>query len=384
MGNLGQLKPKRVLVAHNVERGGRGGMALMMESMHAALEEFGWQTEYFTASDLSADTPPRLRRYGFTWQARRHARQAYLAGRPYSIVNIHEPAGVALVFGKAALGNPAIVAMSHGLEQRYWEMRLQSGSSGPEPPSLKERVSFPLLSLWQSSLTLRRADHVICSNEVDKQFLVDRLRVEPEKITLLLHPAGEDFARVAPRRDYTRPCTKIVFSGTWTGRKGIRQLIESFTVLAAKYPQLQLGILGAGLAADRVRADFPEPLRARIAVYSSASHAEAAEILLDYDIFLVPSFFEGGPLTLTEAMASGMPAITTSSWMRQLVQDGENCLLIPPGDAAAIVRAVERLMQDAGLREKMGRQAHADVTQKYTWRALAERIDKAYSGLLKL
>ncbi len=45
-------RPKRVLVAHNVTRGNRGGMALMMESMHTALEPFGWETEYFTADDI--------------------------------------------------------------------------------------------------------------------------------------------------------------------------------------------------------------------------------------------------------------------------------------------------------------------------------------------
>jgi glycosyltransferase involved in cell wall biosynthesis len=379
----GRIKSKRVLVAHNISRGNRGGMALMMESMHAALEEFGWEIEYFTADDLNFIASPRLRRYAFSWYTRRHALRALVAGRPYDIINIHEPSGAALVFGKPRLGNPAVVAMSHGLEQRYWELCLQGGQRGPKPPSLKERITFPLMSLWQSWLTLRKADHVLCSNAVDRKFLIERLRVAPEKITLILHPAGPEFARVASRRRYDRPCTKLIFAGTWTERKGIRQLIESFPVLAKKYPALQLDILGAGLAAERVLDDFPAPLRSRICVYSSTSHEEAARILLDCDIFLLPSYFEGGPLTLVEAMYTGLPAITTSSWLTDFVRDGQNCLVIAPGSAEEIVHAVEKLMNDAGLRERIGRQGHADATGTQTWRALAQIVDKVYSNLLK-
>lgn len=378
----GEAKSKRVLVAHNVARGGGGGMALMMESMHAALEPFGWETEYFTADDMADVGSPRFRRHTFTWYARRHAREAFLRGEPYDIINIHEPAGTAVVFGKSRLGRPAVVAMSHGLEQRYWELRLRGDANGPEPPTLKERVTFPLVSLWQSWLTLRNADHVLCSNEVDRNFLISRLHIDPEKVTSIIHAAGPEFSRVAPKRRYDRPCTKIVFSGTWTERKGIRQVAEAFTVLASRYTALELGVLGAGVPAACVLRDFPELLHSRIAVHPPASHVDSAEILLDYDIFLLPSFFEGGPLTLVEAMYTGMPCITTSSWLGNLVKDGQNSLLVTPGNTGEIVSAVERLMMDASLRERLGRQGYANVTGKHTWRALAEIVNKVYSGLL--
>ena len=71
---------RRVLVAHNVVRGHWGGMARMMESMHSALEPYGWETEYFTANDVPAAGGQRFRRYAFTWYARRHAREAFCAG----------------------------------------------------------------------------------------------------------------------------------------------------------------------------------------------------------------------------------------------------------------------------------------------------------------
>jgi glycosyltransferase involved in cell wall biosynthesis len=375
---------RRVLVAHYVKKGHWGGMARMMESAHAELDSFGWKIEYFTADDLPAGHSERFRRYAFTWCARRHAREAFLCGEPYDIINIHEPSGAALVFGKSRLGSPAIVAMSHGVEQRYWELRLRKNPPSPDPPPLKNRLLFPATSLWQSRLTLCRANHVFCLSEEDKTFLADRFHIQPAGITRVFPGAGPEFSAVAKRRIYKRPCDRLLFLGTWIERKGTRKLIEAYSALAARHPSLQLGILGAGIPEARVLADFPASLHSRITVHSAHPPADCAEVLLDYDVFLLPSFFEGTPLALLEGMSTGMPVVTTAtSGMRDVVEDGRNGLLITPGHSEEIVRSVELLLNDSNLRRKLGEQAAKDTAQRYTWRAAAELIHQAYSNLLK-
>jgi glycosyltransferase involved in cell wall biosynthesis len=379
-----QGKAGRVLVAHNLERGGRGGAARMMESSHAALEAFGWTTDFFTAGDMPASASRRYRRYAFSWYVRDHVKKAFLRGEPYDIVNIHEPSGTALVTGRARIGRPAVVAMSHGLEQRYWELRLGREAASPDRPGLKERVTFPLLSLWQSRLTLRRANHVFCLNEDDRNFLQNRFRVPSERITRVIPGAGPEFAAVAGKRSYDRACTKILFSGTWGERKGIRQVVEAFSVLAAKYPSLELGILGAGIPVERVLADFPEALHSKIAVLPALDHAGCAEVLLEYDVFLLPSFYEGTPLALIEAMYTGIPVITSATCgMKDVVEDGRTGLLVAPGSSADIIRCVELLIGDSPLRRRLGRAASAEAIQNYTWQATAERIHAAYSRLVQ-
>lgn len=385
MAIIHHFKSKRVLVAHNVKRGHWGGMARMMESIHAELESFGWKTEYFTADDMPSAGGERFRRYAFSWYARRHAREAFLRGEPYEVINIHEPSGVAVVFGKSRIGEPAIVAMSHGLEQRYWELRLRRDPPSPDPPTWKTRVLFPATSLWQSQLTLRRANHVLCMSEEDRTFLETRLQLDPGKITRVFPGAGTEFLNVAPRRCYDRPCNKVLFSGTWIDRKGVRQMIEAFSVLADRHPSIQLGVLGAGIPASRVLADFPASLHSRIAVLPPLlSHADYAEVHLDYDIFLLPSFYEGTPATLIQAMGTGMPVITTATCgMKDVVEDGQNGLLIAPGNPGEIVRSIELLMTDLSLRRRLGQQAFCDAAQKFTWRAVAELVNAAYSSLPK-
>jgi glycosyltransferase involved in cell wall biosynthesis len=356
----------------------------MMESMHTALEAFGWTTDFFTADDMPASASQRFRRYAFSWYVREHARQAYRRGEPYSIINVHEPRGAAVVVGKSRLGNPAIVAMSHGVEQRYWEMRLEKGLPRLDPPSLKERLTVPLTSLWQANLTLRRADHVLCLNEEDRIFLATRFDLDPGKVTRVFSAAGNEFSSVASRRCYERPCTKVLFYGSWIERKGIRQVIESFSILASRHPSLQLGVLGGGVPVSCILENFPAHLRSQITIYPSLSHSECAEVLLGYDMLLLPSYFEGTPLALIEAMCTGMPVITTATCgMKDVIVDGQNGLLVPTGDTGKIISAVEQLMADSNLRERLGRQAQSEAVQKYTWQTTAKRVNDVYSSLLR-
>jgi len=380
-----ECNTKRVLVAHNVKRGHWGGMARMMETIHAELASFGWEAEYFTADNMPDKCSERFRRYAFPWYVRRHAREAFLRGKPYDVINIHEPVGAAVVIGRPRIGGPAIVAMSHGLEQRYWELRLRNDPPSPDPPNWKTRVMFPATSLWQSRLTLRRANHVLCMSEEDRIYLETRFRVCPKKITRVFPGTGAEFVVAAPRRSHDRPANRLLFSGTWIDRKGIRQIVESFSVLAGRYPAIELGILGAGIPASKVLADFPAALHSRISVLPPVlSHADYAELHLDYDIFLLPSFYEGTPATLLQAMGTGMPVIVSATCgMKDIVEDGKNGLLITPGDSGQIVSSVELLMNDKGLRRRLGLQASQDAKHKYTWRAVAELVNAAYFSLLK-
>jgi glycosyltransferase involved in cell wall biosynthesis len=83
-------------------------------------------------------------------------------------------------------------------------------------------------------------------------------------------------------------------------------------------------------------------------------------------------------------MGTGMPVIVSATCgMKDIVEDGKNGLLITPGDSGQIVSSVELLMNDKGLRRRLGLQASQDAKHKYTWRAVAELVNAAYFSLLK-
>jgi glycosyltransferase involved in cell wall biosynthesis len=83
-------------------------------------------------------------------------------------------------------------------------------------------------------------------------------------------------------------------------------------------------------------------------------------------------------------MMSGMPIVTTETCgMKDVIQDGRNGLLVPTRSPQAIIDAVERLIEDRGLRTRLGDEARAEALQHYTWEQAALPVQKAYRKILE-
>src|SRR5205085_5748722 len=138
-------------------------------------------------------------------------------------------------------------------------------------------------------------------------------------------------------------------------------VVAAFARLAAAHPDLTLTVLGPGRPDAAVLDDFPATLRPRVRCVSARAEADLAAVYAGHDVYLLPSLFEGTPLTLIEAMLSGLPVVTTATCgMKDVVRDGANGLLVPTHAPDAVGAAVGRLLGDEGLRRRLGGAAHAD------------------------
>ena len=314
-------------------------------------------------------------RFLFPWSVRRAVVDAARRGEPYDVVNVHEPHGAPVAAFRTGQNGTAVVAMTHGVEQRGWELSLGHEETRP---SLKTRCTYPVSSLWQSRMALTRADHVICLNTDDREFLHGRFGVDRERITRITPGADPVFGEAASRREYGVP-KRLLFAGTWIRRKGTHLLAPAFERLCAAGATLDLVVLGAGAPADRVRDDFDPTVRDRVTVINAHDDRQTAEALAAADIFVLPSLFEGTPLTLIEAMWSGLPVVTTATaGMKDVVRDDENGLLVQPGSVESLTSAIERLARDAELRRRLGIAAHQAAVERYTWRQTAAAFEAAY------
>jgi glycosyltransferase involved in cell wall biosynthesis len=376
------LRRLRLLVAHNAPREPNGGMSRIMTFIHERVaREAGHSVEFFCSEDVPAWLPPRAARHAFPLLVLRHAAAAARRGRPYDLINVHEPASAPVTTFKRLAGSPAVVVTSHGLERRAWQLALEEARIGREGPALKTRVFHPLTSLWQSEAGLRRADHVFCLNFEDRDFLREQTRLPASKLTRIYPAADTLFSEAARGRDYARR-SRLLFAATWRKNKGIEDLVPAFTTLAERHGELELIVLGAGVSEGLVRAAFPERVRGRVSCARAASEAETAGWFARSDIYVLPSLFEGTPLTLMEAMASGLPVVTTATCgMRDVVRDGETGLLVPVRSPGEIVAAVERLLGDERLRERLGRAAQKEAGEKYTWERVAAPVAEVYERL---
>jgi glycosyltransferase involved in cell wall biosynthesis len=367
----------RILVAHFVSTARTGGMSRLIGTIHDHLAAAGHEISYLTTDDLPQGMRSRLGRLGFQFVVWRAAAAAARRGNPYDIINVHEPHGAIVATRRRGLGGAAVVAMTHGVERRGWEIALRHP---PSRPGIKTRLIHPVITLAPSSLTLRRADHVICLNTDDRSFLMRALGIPESRISRVTPGADPVFGAAAARRSYDRS-RRLLFAGTWLPRKGVQELAQAFTTLVDRGHDVHLDVLGGGVDPSVIANAFGSAAAARVHLRASGNDAEIAAAMRDADIFVLPSLFEGTPLTLIEAMWSGLPVVTTATaGMKDVVCDGRTGLLVAPGDAGALEAAIGRLTNDADLRRRLGAEAHAVAEREYTWDNAAATFASAYQA----
>jgi glycosyltransferase involved in cell wall biosynthesis len=350
-------------------------MSRLMGLAHDVLAEAGHHVDYLTAEDLPQAAAGRMGRFAFPLLVRRAAAAAARNGRPYDIVNVHEPHGAAIASVRRGLRHTAVVVMTHGVERRGWEVAL---AHPPSRPSVKSRVVYPATSLWMSRLALQRADHVICLNTQDRDFLGRRFGIDPARVTPVTPGADPVFAEAAATRSYRR-ARRLLFAGTWLPRKGVVELARAFDALVDGGLDVELDVVGAGVPDAAVLRTFSAHGAGRVRVLGSGDNVWMASAYAAADLFVLPSLFEGTPLTLIEAMWSGLPIVTTrTAGMQDVVGDGETGLLVPPADAAALAEAIARLAADESMRRSLGAAAHRVASTRYTWKNAAATFLEAY------
>ena len=305
-----------------------------------------------------------------------------MRGEPYDLINVHEPSGVWVVLLKRYIGRPKIIIMCYGLEIRSWIIKMQDRKLQHTAMSFKSRLPVPLTILWQTYIALRFADYIFCSNTEDYVFLINKLRTSEHKIMIVHSGAELVYKEIAEKRRY-KDIKRILFAGTWLERKGIIYLRDAFVKLAQRYSNISLVIFGGGIPQEKILSSFPAGLRDRIECLSSSDERIIAEIYASCDVYILPSIFEGSPLTLAEAMMSGMPIITTGiCGMKDKIVSGVNGILIRPHSSEAIVDAIEVLMRDESYRESLGRRAQKDAVEQYTWDSIVSTVYRKYLSIM--
>jgi glycosyltransferase involved in cell wall biosynthesis len=379
-GDPSVARPLRILVAHNVPRARTGGMSRLMGFIHDRVAARGHTVDYLCAEDLRGPYK-RLARFTFPLLVLRHVRAAARAGQPYDLINVHEPSAFAVLAGRRTMGNAVIVVTTHGVEKRGWKIRREEARRETDPIALRTRFIYPATILWQANFGLRHADHIFCLNQEDLEYLTVRFGRSRDDITRIFPGVDPIYASAAAHRDYRR-ASRMVFAGSWLPRKGTHDLVASFETLRQRYPELELHVLGSGVADDVVLSAFPIESRAAIKCVHAANDSAAAAAYADADIYVLPSRFEGTPLTLIEAMASGLPIVTTATCgMRDVIRDGENGRLVPPYSTGAIVQTVAALIENVSVRATMGRAAHDEVLANYSWDKVAAPVWAIYERL---
>jgi glycosyltransferase involved in cell wall biosynthesis len=142
--------------------------------------------------------------------------------------------------------------------------------------------------------------------------------------------------------------------------KGLTFLLEAAADVRSTHPATQFAVYGDGPLRDELVAEAGRLGLDAGAIFRGAftTRDDLARIMAETDVFVMSSILEGQPLGLVEAMAYGCPIVaTTVGGIPELIEDGVNGLLCPPGDAACLASRIRAMIEHPELRERLAREA---------------------------
>lgn len=164
----------------------------------------------------------------------------------------------------------------------------------------------------------------------------------------------------APYREARESTWTIGFVARLDMAKGVMVLLDAFKELASKWPELRLRLVGQGDASAALVARARELGIADRVEASGYSDADIHATLESFRVYAFPSFHEGLPYSILEAMRAGCTIVSTSvGGIPEVLRDGREGLLVPARDATALAKAIDRLVSDEATSSRLGHAARA-------------------------
>lgn len=219
-----------------------------------------------------------------------------------------------------------------------------------------------------------RARHLFAFSEATRRSLLDDYGVPADKVTVV--GAGANLSQLpvaAPARAAGEPLT-ILFIGNDFARKGGSVLLDAFDLVRRALPDARLVLVGA-------RPDVaPRP---GVTVLGRVhDRARIAELYRSASVFCLPSFFDPYPLVLLEAMAYGVPVVTTAqAGTPEILTDRRTGRLVPVGAVAELAEALLESHRDPRAAAGWAAAARRDVEERFTWDRVVDRMAPALEAL---
>lgn len=257
-----------------------------------------------------------------------------------------------------------IVTIFHGDDM---SRSLKDGSAGRYDDLLKSDGTFlPISDLWRHELLKLGA--------ADRQIEIYHMGVDPNEFDFRPRPDNPD----APFR--------MIAVGRFVEKKGLEYAIRAMAEAAGQigHRKLQLDLIGDGPLADNLKALTGKlGLEDAVTFHGFLPHAEVAKALKDADAFILPSVvaadgdMEGIPVSLMEAMASGLPVLSTRhSGIPELIEHGVNGLLADERDVSGLAKQIVALVQDPAGRAARAEKARETVEQDFNLNTLSLQLSE--------
>lgn len=231
-----------------------------------------------------------------------------------------------------------------------------------------------------SRTTFHIADHIICYTDIERKN-IERLGIDKRKISVIHNGVDTTlFAPLASKKNADKK--QILWVGRYVTGKGVEYLIEAFSLVQKKIPGSHLVLVGDGpekpVIENRIRKLH---LHSSVTLIDYLDNEKLPEIYKNSDVFVLPSLMEGVPRTILEAMACGVPVVTTDIPHLVSIIDGAG-FVVPPKDPASLSNAIFTILENASLAEQMGQQGRNRIVQDYSWEDTVKKTLRLYEKVV--
>lgn len=254
----------------------------------------------------------------------------------------------------------------------------------------ESRLKSTLL-LVADTLTNRFSTRVIAVAESVRQFLIEREGLCDDRVVTLpngidaemFHPATLEQSKAA-RASLKLPEDAFVVGGV--GRlaevKNLKVFLEAAAGFLKRHPKTIFVIAGTGPLEAELR-ELAESLGVVGSVNFLGHVSDRVELYRALDALLITSDSEGTPMTLLEAMSFGLPVVSSAvGGIPEACTHEKDALLVPPRDVPGFTAALERVLREEGLAERLGKNARATILERYEIRMLVRSIEGIYREVL--
>lgn len=241
----------------------------------------------------------------------------------------------------------------------------------------RDRTLWRMLTKW-----VGKRCSTIVPVSAELLHIVQGLGIPDEKCRLFRF--GVDTEMFHPPVEARPPSTEVrlLFVGSLIVRKGLQELLEALA--EPTFSRVKLIVVGEGTYGPDLEAMSERlGLADRVEWKGILPPAEVARLMRSVDLLCLPSHMEGRPNVVNEAMASGLPVISTRiGGIPDMVREGESALLFTPGNVDELRQCLHPLVSDSERRSRMGQAGHDFVIDSGTsWDSTAEEFDKLFSEL---
>ena len=238
-------------------------------------------------------------------------------------------------------------------------------------------------------ITRRIPDLIICVSEAVRQVVLDREGLDEERVVVIRNgvetAAGGDSREEAARDELGLGEDNLVVGMVANNNspvKGVESLIEAIPRIVASVPGARFLLIGGGgdegALREKTGAMNVEPF-----VVFAGYRKDVERLYGIMDISVLTSLSEGLSLTVLESMAHGLPVVATRvGGNPEIITDGQNGYLVPPGDACSLADRIVRLLLDADLRRRMGSEGRERIGSRFRLRDVADRYLDVYRGVI--